>query len=260
MISEVSTFATEHGVPDKVLIGLIGADIQRSKSPYLHEQEAAALGFKLHYQLIDLSRIGKGVEALPELLAAAEACGFAGVNITHPCKQAVIPYLDELSEDARQIGAVNTVVFRDGKRYGHNTDWSGFAEPFRRHFADDDLRRVAQARHERGQQGVALKVVGGDGEGGLPARRIEGLALGKTLQVTQQFPGPLGQRQGARRGHDAASGLGEERITGDAAQFVQQVADGRLGHAQALRRGRDGAGVDHRHQQTQQPCVQIQPI
>ena len=61
MISEVSSFATEHGVPDKVLIGLIGADIQRSKSPYLHEQEAAELGFKLHYQLIDLSRIGKGV-------------------------------------------------------------------------------------------------------------------------------------------------------------------------------------------------------
>lgn len=142
MISEVSSFATEHGVPDKVLIGLIGADIQRSKSPYLHEQEAAELGFKLHYQLIDLSRIGKGVEALPELLSAAEACGFAGVNITHPCKQAVIPYLDELSEDARQIGAVNTVVFRDGKRYGHNTDWSGFAEPFRRHFAADDLQRV----------------------------------------------------------------------------------------------------------------------
>jgi len=142
MITEVTTFATEAAAHDKVLVGLIGADIQRSKSPYLHEQEAAELGFKLHYQLIDLSRIGKGVEALPELLAAAEACGFAGVNITHPCKQAVIPYLDELSEDARQIGAVNTVVFRDGRRYGHNTDWSGFAEPFRRHFTAGDLQRV----------------------------------------------------------------------------------------------------------------------
>lgn len=142
MITEVSTFATEAAAPDKVLVGLIGADIQRSRSPYLHEQEALAAGFHLHYQLIDLTRLGKGVAALPELLAAAEACGFAGVNITHPCKQAVIPYLDELSEDARQIGAVNTVVFRDGKRHGYNTDWSGFAEPFSRHFAGDDLRRV----------------------------------------------------------------------------------------------------------------------
>ncbi|WP_174875240.1 shikimate dehydrogenase [Vogesella oryzae] len=142
MITEVSTFATEAAAPNKVLVGLIGADIQRSKSPYLHEQEAAASGFQLHYQLIDLTRLGRGVEALPELLAAAESCGFAGVNITHPCKQAVIPYLDELSEDASQIGAVNTVVFRNGKRYGHNTDWSGFAEPFRRHFAGDDLHRV----------------------------------------------------------------------------------------------------------------------
>lgn len=138
-----SVSSTTPGIgSDKVLIGLIGADIQRSKSPFLHEQEAIASGFRLQYQLIDLTRLGKTVADLPTLLAAAEACGFAGVNITHPCKQAVIPYLDELSPDARQIGAVNTVVFRDGKRYGYNTDCSGFAEPFRRRFSGQDLRQV----------------------------------------------------------------------------------------------------------------------
>lgn len=143
MISELS-----HPLPtpaldqDKVLVGLIGADIQRSKSPRLHEQEAADAGFRLQYQLIDLSQQGKQPSDLPTLLAAAEACGFAGVNITHPCKQAVLPYLDELSDDARQIGAVNTVVFRNGKRYGYNTDCSGFAEPFRRHLGQADLSRV----------------------------------------------------------------------------------------------------------------------
>jgi shikimate dehydrogenase len=62
--------------------------------------------------------------------------GFAGVNITHPCKQAVIPLLDALTDDAAAIGAVNTVVFADGRRVGHNTDWRGFAESFMRGLAD----------------------------------------------------------------------------------------------------------------------------
>jgi shikimate dehydrogenase len=84
----------------------------------------------------DLAQLGVGVESLPQLLDAAQQQGFAGVNITHPCKQSVIPLLDELSEDAGAIGAVNTVVFSAGKRIGHNTDCWGFAESFRRGLAD----------------------------------------------------------------------------------------------------------------------------
>ncbi len=48
--------------------------------------------------------------------------GFNGLNITHPCKQAVIPHLDELSDNARALEAVNTVILRDGKKIGENTD------------------------------------------------------------------------------------------------------------------------------------------
>lgn len=117
-------------------VGLIGAGIQQSKSPLLHMEEARAQGLPLSYELIDLTARGLGPEALPDLLAEAEAQGFAGVNITHPCKQRVIPLLDDLSEDAAQLGAVNTVLFRDGRRIGHNTDWSGFAESFRRGLPD----------------------------------------------------------------------------------------------------------------------------
>jgi shikimate dehydrogenase len=70
--------------------------------------------------------------------------GFAGLNVTYPCKQAIIPLLDELSEDARALNAVNTVVIRDGRLIGHNTDWSGFAEGFRRGLPDAKLERVVQ--------------------------------------------------------------------------------------------------------------------
>jgi shikimate dehydrogenase len=127
----------------KFLVGLIGEGIQGSRSPALHEQEARDLGLALHYQLIDLARDGRSASDLPRLLDAAEAVGFAGVNITHPCKQAVLPLLDRLSADAEAIGAVNTVVFRDGKRVGHNTDWSGFATPFRRALGDVALDHVS---------------------------------------------------------------------------------------------------------------------
>ena len=119
-----------------VQVGLIGAGIQASRSPHLHECEARAAGIACSYQLIDLAQLGVGVESLPQLLDEAQRQGFSGVNITHPCKQSVIPLLDELSEDAGAIGAVNTVVFSAGKRIGHNTDCWGFAESFRRGLAD----------------------------------------------------------------------------------------------------------------------------
>jgi shikimate dehydrogenase len=106
-----------------VQAGLIGAGIQASRSPRLPESEARALGFSCSYRLFDIEQLGVGVEALPDLLAAAERQGFAGANITHPFKQAVIPLLDELSPDAAAIGAVNTVVFTAGRRVGHNTEW-----------------------------------------------------------------------------------------------------------------------------------------
>ncbi len=133
-----------HATPPSVLLGLIGAGIQASRAPALHEGEAAAQGLRMIYRLIDLEPLCVGAEALPELLRAAQLMGFAGVNITHPCKQVVIPLLDELSGDARALGAVNTVVLRDGKRVGHNTDWWGFAESFRRGLPDVVRDRVVQ--------------------------------------------------------------------------------------------------------------------
>ena len=126
----------------KLLLGLIGSGIQLSLTPAMQETEAAAQGLRAHYQLIDLDRAGVGVEALPGLIQAAKIMGYAGLNITYPCKQAVIPLLDDLSDEARAMGAVNTVVFRDGKAIGHNTDGSGWAWGFTRALPDADLSRV----------------------------------------------------------------------------------------------------------------------
>ena len=61
------------------------------------------------------------------MLDGVRLLGFSGVNVTFPYKEAVIPLLDALSANAAAIGTANTVVVRDGKLTGHNTDATGFA-------------------------------------------------------------------------------------------------------------------------------------
>lgn len=126
-----------------VLLGLIGSGIDGSRTPAMQEREADAHGLRCIYQVLSLDRLD-GAAALSGLLDSAERMGSAGLNITHPCKQAVIPLLHELSPDAAALRAVNTVLFRDGRRLGYNTDGSGFAEAFRRNMAGAELGHVVQ--------------------------------------------------------------------------------------------------------------------
>ncbi len=117
------------------LIGLIGSGIRGSLSPALHEREAQAQGLCCLYRIIDLDELGLTAADTPGLLTAARRLGFDGLNITHPAKQVILGYLDELSPDAAALQAVNTVVFTGGRAVGHNTDWSGFAQSFARGLA-----------------------------------------------------------------------------------------------------------------------------
>ncbi len=110
--------------PGKFLTGLIGAPIAASAAPAMHEQAAEALGVRCHYQLIEVA--GADTDGLRSLLDGVRRLGFAGVNVTFPYKEAVVPLLDDMSAPARDIGAVNTVVVRDGRLIGHNTDATGF--------------------------------------------------------------------------------------------------------------------------------------
>jgi shikimate dehydrogenase len=134
----------------KFLTGLIGAPIASSAAPAMHEQAADALGVRCHYQLIEFANADAAT--LRALLDGVRRLGFAGVNVTFPYKEAVVPLLDEMSPAARAIGAVNTVVVREGRLVGHNTDSTGFAR------AIGDL--VAGSKHGA----VALIGAGGVGK------------------------------------------------------------------------------------------------
>jgi shikimate dehydrogenase len=189
------------------LVGLIGEGIQESLSPALHEEEAKNHGLTLRYRLIDLAENGCGVADLPRLIDSAEAAGFDGLNITHPCKQAVLPLLTELSEDARAIGAVNTVVFRKGGRKGFNTDCSGFAMSFAQKLGDAARRRVvllgaggagAAIAHAAMTLGVEqLFIVDRDRERAeLLARRVAGNHPGRTVASADELASAVKRADG----------------------------------------------------------------
>ena len=124
--------------------GLIGRGIQASLTPAMHMAEGQAQGIDYSYDLLDLDRIPDAEAHLSDLIADAQRNGFGGINVTHPCKQAAISFVDTLSEDAAALGAINTIVLRDGQRRGYNTDWWGFAESFRRGLPGADLAAVVQ--------------------------------------------------------------------------------------------------------------------
>jgi shikimate dehydrogenase len=127
----------------RALVGLIGAKIQHSLSPAMHEAAGASLGIDVRYHLIDADVLGFGAADLPHVLDGVRRLGFAGVNVTHPFKEAVLPHLDRLEGAARRVGSVNTVVVGDRRLVGYNTDHSGFLAAWRQAFGDRRPGRVA---------------------------------------------------------------------------------------------------------------------
>lgn len=194
MTTDLSSYTTP-----KLLVGLFGQNILKSLSPAMHQQEARHHGVHLYYQLIDFS-LNPDV-ADPTLLArqfkAAQTMGFAGLNITYPYKIAVLPLLDEICPDARAIGAVNTVVFKEGKSYGYNTDCSGYATALKQKLGARPLGRVV--------------LVGTGGAGAAVAHGLMGLGathltlVDTDLNKAQHLANSLVQRFGADAVSTAAS-------------------------------------------------------
>jgi len=126
------------------LVGLIGEGITHSLSSPLHEREAEYHGLNYVYRPVDLTVIGRPASDVGKILHEGRDLGFDAFNITHPCKQLAMPYLDAVSEDARRLGAVNTVLIRNNKFMGHNTDHSGFGSALAIGLPDADLASVVQ--------------------------------------------------------------------------------------------------------------------
>lgn len=139
--------------------GLIGENIAASLTPTMHEAEAKAIGFDYSYQRIDTTEEPYRGRPLRDILDEAQARGFAGLNVTHPFKVEAAGLMDELSTSARDLSAVNTVVFRDGQKVGHNTDYVGFCSAMQRDFVGLGLNRVLLLGAGGAGKAVALALV-----------------------------------------------------------------------------------------------------
>jgi shikimate dehydrogenase len=184
----------------RILTGLLGAPIAQSAAPAMHEQAAEALGLRCHYQLIEVA--GAGGEELKLLLEGVRRLGFAGINVTFPYKEAVVDLLDELSVDAAKVAAVNTVVVRDGRLIGYNTDTTGFA------------RAVAPLVTASSHGAVALVGAGGVGKAiafalaslGVAGLRIFDCDVGKAERLAERLEGHVKARA-AHSVEDALHGV-----------------------------------------------------
>lgn len=108
------------------VIGIIGWPVGHSLSPALHNAAFAALSLDYVYVPLPVApdRVAAAISGLPAL-------GFRGANVTVPHKSAVLPFIDEVDENARLAGAVNTIVVDDSRLSGHNTDVVGFGQALR---------------------------------------------------------------------------------------------------------------------------------
>jgi shikimate dehydrogenase len=166
-----------------ILLGLIGAPIMHSASPPMHEAAGRATGFRVHYQLIEIP--GADDNVLRTVLDGVRLIGFAGVNVTFPYKEAVLPLLDALDPSAASILAVNSIVCREGKLIGYNTDTAGFARA-----VDEEIAPLTGP--------VALIGAGGMGRAAafalrrldVPALRIFDKQLVRAERLAQDLGGP----------------------------------------------------------------------
>lgn len=110
------------------LVGLLGSPVTQSMSPAMHTASFAKMGIDAVYLGFDVQP-----EQLESVVKGFAEAGVTGYNVTMPCKTKVLPYLDELTPVAELMGAVNTVVIKDGKSIGDNTDGAGFVRNMKLH-------------------------------------------------------------------------------------------------------------------------------
>jgi quinate/shikimate dehydrogenase (NAD+) len=207
---------------ERMLVGLIGANIMGSLSPALFAAAFADAGIDGFYHLMDVDRMRE--PRLPELIRAARTAEFTGTNITFPFKQDVIALLDSVDPQAAQVGAVNTVAFAtDGPTTGYNFDRPGWRRAFEEKFG------------RQSAEGATVVLVGAGGAGRAVAFALMDLAVA-TLVIHDRDAARVDALKSDVAKYYGASRV---RVAGDLAADIT-AADGVVNATQVGMRGFPG--------------------
>jgi shikimate dehydrogenase len=165
------------------LVGLIGWPVEHSLSPAMHNSAFSSLALNWVYVPLPVHPAN-----VREALKGLAALNFAGVNVTVPHKQAVIRYLDELSEAAKIMGAVNTIHIKDGKFYGYNTDAAGFLNSLIEADCHPKGRRVAVLGAGGAARAVVFALARAEAEAVVVFNRTAERAAFLVDDLTETFP------------------------------------------------------------------------
>lgn len=187
------------------VVGVFGHPVEHSLSPAMHNAAFAALRLSYIYVPFPVrpEGLGPAVRCLPAL-------GIVGVNVTIPHKESVLPFLDEITAEARDVGAVNTIHCAEGRLLGHNTDGFGFAEPLR-------LRGMDLA-------GKPVVVLGAGGA----ARAVVFRLAREKARITLINRTPARARRLAQAVADAGLGAVRVLLADDRQDFVEAIAGAEL--------------------------------
>lgn len=164
--------------------GVIGWPVRHSLSPPMQNAALAALGLNWVYVPFAVAP-----ERVRDGMAAIRALDLVGLNVTIPHKAAVLPYMDELSDEARALGGVNTVVHHDGRLIGHSTDGAGFLRSLREIGEDVGGREVCLIGAGGSARAVALAVCRAGASGLTVVNRTLAKAQCLAAQMSGLCPG-----------------------------------------------------------------------
>lgn len=108
------------GILEK-LYGLIGEKLGHTYSPQIHDEILKSINIEGHFGVLEVKK-----ELLKDVIPGLKALNYKGITVTIPYKMDIIQFLDDISDEAKKIGAVNVVNLKDGKAIGYNTDYYGF--------------------------------------------------------------------------------------------------------------------------------------
>lgn len=174
-----SSESKEKTEPAVIKLGVIGKKLGHSLSPAIHKYLLEQQNLIGTYELLEVDE-----EEVTQIVARMKSEAILGVNVTIPYKETLMEYVDELSQEALEIGALNTIYLKDGKTCGYNTDYIGVLHMFQR----SQIDLAGKTCVVLGSGGAAKAVIYALRYAGAASVTVAARTIAKLETLKQKFP------------------------------------------------------------------------